>query len=113
MINTTLISDLPLSNVANIAHWQANQALRAGRKAQELHRLADAIGLPDAESKTRAQALSFEHEFSVHTNKMYDVLEASRYPTLTTEALVRTLGRSKAMVLKINRPLINLALRNQ
>jgi hypothetical protein len=109
MINTTLISDLPLSNVANIAHWQANQALRAGRKAQELHRLADAIGLPE----TRAQALSFEHEFSVHTNKMYDVLEASRYPTLTTEALVRALGRSKAMVLKINRPLINLALRNQ
>jgi hypothetical protein len=38
------------------------------------------------------------------------VLEAARYPTLTTEEIVRRLGRGKAMVLKIERRIINLAL---
>lgn len=111
-MNTTMIPTLPIEQVANLAEWQAKQALRCGRRAQELHRMADAIGLPDAESKTRQHALDFEHEFNVHANKMYDVLEAAKYPHLTTTALVRALGRSKAMVLKINRPIINLALRN-
>jgi hypothetical protein len=84
-MNTTLIRDLPISQVANLAHWQANQALRCGRNG-------------DAEG------------FAVHTNKMYDVLEAARYPTLTTQDVVRRLGRGKAMVLKIERRIINLAL---
>jgi hypothetical protein len=86
MMNTTLIRTLPLQQVANLAHWQANQALRAGRNG-------DADG------------------FAVHTNKMYDVLEAAAYPVLSTQQLVRALGRSKALVLKIERPIINLALR--
>jgi hypothetical protein len=84
-MNTTLIPALTIDQAANLAHWQANQALRCGR-------IGDAEG------------------FAVHANKMYDVLEAARYPTLTTEEIVRRLGRGKAMVLKIERRIINLAL---
>lgn len=84
-MNTTMISTLPIRQVANLAHWQANQALRCGRNG-------DANG------------------FAVHTNRMYDVLEAAKYPVLTTADVVRRLGRGKSMVLKIERPIINLAL---
>lgn len=98
MINTTLIRDLPLSNVANLAEWQAKQALRCGRAAKNA-------------ADPRRQA-AFEYERDVHINKMLDVLEAAAYPRLTTQALVRAIGRSKALVLKIERPIINLALQN-
>jgi hypothetical protein len=73
---------------AAAAQWQANAALRAGRRG-------------DAEG------------FAVHQNRMYDVLEGGDYPYTTTGVLVRALGRSKAMVLKIERPTINLALAGQ
>lgn len=87
-MNTTMIPTLPIEQVANLAEWQAKQALRCGRYGDQ-------------------------DGFALHANKMYDVLEAAKYPHLTTTALVRALGRSKAMVLKINRPIINLALRGQ
>jgi hypothetical protein len=87
-MNTTLIPNLSIDQTTELAHWQARQALRCGRRG-------------DTEG------------FAVHANKMYDVLEAAKYPHLTTQALVRAVGRSKAMVLKINRPIINLALRGQ
>jgi hypothetical protein len=84
-MNTTLIRDLPIENVANLAEWQAKHALRCGR-------------------------IGDEEGFAVHANKMYDVLEAAKYPRLTTQSLVRKIGRGKAMVLQIERPIINLAL---
>jgi hypothetical protein len=96
MFNTALIPSLTITEAANLAHWQANQALRAGRVAKA------------ATDARRREA--FEYERDVHINKMYDILEASRYPTLTTEDVVRRLGRSKAMVVKIERRIINLAL---
>ncbi len=74
-----------LEKMAHAAHWQAKAALRCGRRG-------DADG------------------FAIHANKMYDVLESAPYPRLTTQELVRHVGRSKAMVLKIERELINLAL---
>lgn len=85
MLNTAIIPTLPIAQVASLAQWQAQQALRCGRRG-------------DAEG------------FAVHTNKMYDVLEAAAYPRLTTAEVVRALGRSKALVLKIERPIINFAL---
>jgi len=74
-----------LERLAHCAEHQAKAALRCGRAG-------------DAEG------------FAVHQNKMYDVLESAPYPYLTTTRLVQALGRSKAMVLKIERPIINLAL---
>lgn len=74
-----------IDRLGHVAEWQAKAALRAGRQG-------------DAEG------------FAVHSNRMYDVLEGAPYPRLTTQALVRNIGRGKAMVLKIERPLINLAL---
>jgi hypothetical protein len=85
-MNTTLIPSLTIDQATNLADWHAKQALRAGRRGDR-------------------------DDFARFANQMYDVLEAARYPVLTTQALVRALGRSKAMVLKINRPIINLALR--
>lgn len=70
---------------AAAAEYQAKQALRAGR-------------MGDAD------------EFNRRANRMYDILEDSPYPVQTTCAMVRMLGRSKAMVMQIERPLINLAL---
>lgn len=67
------------------AEYQAKAALRAGRRG-------------DAEG------------FAVAANRMYDVLESSPFPYLTTLAMVQMVGRAKAMVLKIERPLINAAL---
>lgn len=84
LINTTLVPQLPIDQVAGLAEYQAKRALACGRSG-------DANG------------------FAVHTNKMYDVLEAARYPTLTAIDLVTRLGRGKAMVLKIERKIINLA----
>lgn len=84
-MNTTLIPTLPTENVACIALWHANQALRAGRRSDQ-------------------------DGFATYANKMYDILEAAKYPRLTTQVMVRALGRSKALVLKIERPIINLAL---
>jgi hypothetical protein len=80
MTQTTLIE-----RIAAAAEHQAKAALRCGRQG-------DADG------------------FAVHQNRMYDTLESATYPYLTTSELVRHLGRSKAMVLKIERPIINLAL---
>jgi hypothetical protein len=84
-VNTTLIPSRTIQQVANLAHWHANQALRAGRRGDD-------------------------EGFARFANNMYDVLEAARYPRLTTQEVVRRLGRAKSMVLKIERPLINLAL---
>lgn len=84
-MNTTLIPTLPMTDVVNLAHWQANQALRAGRRGDD-------------------------EGFAVHANKMYDILESAKYPVLTSKEVVRRLGRGKAMVLKIERRIINLAL---
>ncbi|WP_037500689.1 hypothetical protein [Sphingomonas jaspsi] len=84
-MNTTLIPTLPIAKVASLAEWQAKQALRCGRAGDDAG-------------------------FAIHANRMYDLLEAARYPVLTTQSLVRALGRSKAMVMKIERPIINLAL---
>jgi hypothetical protein len=95
-MNTTLIPNLTIDNAADLAEWQAKQALRAGRAIMR-------------ETDPRRQE-ALDRDFSVHANKMYDVLESARYPTLTTENLVRRLGRGKAMVLKIERRIINLAL---
>lgn len=77
-----------LERTALVAEHQAKAALRCGRNG-------------DAEG------------FAVHQNRMYDVLENANYPYLATTMLVRALGRSKAMVLKIDRPIINLALSGQ
>jgi hypothetical protein len=74
-----------LERTAFAAEHQAKAALRAGRRGN-----ADA--------------------FAVAQNRMYDVLESSQYPVLATAALVQILGRSKAMVLKIEKPIINNAL---
>lgn len=73
---------------AAAAEWNAKQALRAGRKG-------DAT------------------EFAYYQNRMLDVLEDAPYPYTTACELVRMVGRSKAMVLKIERPIINLALSAQ
>lgn len=70
---------------AHAAEWCAKQALRAGRRGDE-------------------------HGFAVYQNRMYDVLEESEYPVHTTMHMVRYLGRSKAMVLRVETPIINLAL---
>lgn len=86
-MNTTLIQDLTIDQTANLAEWQARQGLRAGRRG-------------DVATRDR------------YFNQFYDVVESARYPMLTTEEVVRRLGRSKSMVLQINRPLINLALGN-
>lgn len=83
-MNTTLIPSLPINTVAGLAEYQAKRALACGRSG-------------DAEG------------FAVHANKMYDVLEAARYPTFTTIELVQRLGRGKAMVMQIERRIINLA----
>lgn len=85
MLNTALIPSLPIFAVANIAEYHAKAALRAGRHHDD-------------------------YGFAVSVNKMYDVLEAAKYPQLTTEELVRHIGRGKAMVLGVERRLINLAL---
>lgn len=70
------------------AEWQAKQALRAGRRN-------DPAG------------------FAFYANRMYDVLENAAYPRLATQGLVQLLGRAKAMVLKLDRELIKLALHEQ
>jgi hypothetical protein len=67
------------------AAHQAKLALRAGRKGDD-------------------------HEFARVTNRMYDTLEASPYPRQTAMVVIRQIGRSKAMVMKLDRELINLAL---
>lgn len=84
-MNTTLIPTLPIGEVCALAEWQAKQALRFGRNGND-------------------------EGFAAHANKMYDILEAARYPYLTSCELVRHLGRGRAMVLKIERRIINLAL---
>jgi hypothetical protein len=48
--------------------------------------------------------------FARHQNLMLDLLEGAPYPYLTATDFVRRIGRSKAMVLKIERRIINLAL---
>lgn len=80
-----LHTDLPIYVAGNIADWHARQALRAGRKGQP----------------------GLKEEFE---DKMYAVITNQLYPRLVTQELVRHIGRSKAMVLKIDRDLINLAL---
>lgn len=74
-----------IERIGYAAEWQAKAALRAGRHGDD-------------------------DGFARHANRMYDVLESAPYPRLTCQQLVRLIGRSKAMVLKIERPLINLAL---
>lgn len=74
-----------LERTAYAAEYQAKRALAAGRKG-------------DAEG------------FARHQNQMLDLLENATYPYLTATHFVRLIGRSKAMVLKIERPIINLAL---
>lgn len=67
------------------AEHQAKVALRAGR-----------IG--DSQGYARAQ------------NAMFDTLERCQYPRLAVRELIRAVGRSRAMVLRIDRTLVNLAL---
>ena len=69
----------------NVAKWQAKAALRAGRNGDD-------------------------DGFARLANQMYDVLEAAPYPRVATQVVVQRIGRAKSMVLKIDRPLINLAL---
>lgn len=85
MLNLTLVPELTIAEVESLAEYQAKRALACGRRK-------DTDG------------------FAVHANKMYDILAAARYPRLSTQALVRNLGRGKAMVLQIERDIINLAL---
>jgi len=68
-----------------IAEHQAKTALRAGRNG-------------DDAGYVRAQ------------NAMLDMVKEAEYPRLAVRDLIRAIGRSKAMVLRIDRTLINLAL---
>ena len=68
------------------AYHQAKLALGAGKKG-------------DAENFARIQ------------NRMMDTLESCDYPRLTTMRLAKRLGRGKALVLGIDRPLIALGLK--
>lgn len=74
-----------IERTVNVAEYHAKRALAAGRRH-------------DAD------------QFARHQNLMLDLLEGSPYPYTAATGLVRMIGRSKAMVLQIERPIINLAL---
>lgn len=67
-----------------VAEYQGKRALAAGR---------------------RNDAKSFER----HSRIMNELIEGSEYPDIARQELTHLLGRSKAAVLKITRPVLNLA----
>lgn len=72
-------------NILNAAVHQADLALREGRMGNTSN-------------------------FEATLVRLNQTIQSSRTPNLTTQSLVRRLGRSKAMVLRIAKPQINLAL---
>jgi len=51
-----------------------------------------------------------EHAQVAAQNRMCDTIERAQYPNLLLRHLVQQVGRGKAMVLGVERPIINLAL---
>lgn len=51
-----------------------------------------------------------EHAQVQAQNRMCDTIERAQYPNLLLRHLVQQVGRGKAMVLGVERPIINLAL---
>lgn len=50
------------------------------------------------------------YDYARAQNRMFDTLERCKYPRLTTMRLAKWIGPSRAMVLGIDRPIINLGL---
>jgi hypothetical protein len=79
-MNTSILERTVLA-----AEYQAKSALRAGRNG-------------DAEG------------FARHQNRMCDLIEGAAYPRLALVGLVQLLGRAKAQVIGVEKPVIKAAL---
>lgn len=75
-----------VERAALVAEWQARAALRCGRNGDDTG-------------------------FLTHRIKLENFIDLQPYPNLTTCGMVQLLGRNKAMVLGVSKPLINNALR--